>query len=306
MDAKQTIGTIVDGVCPLAKMAQQRKRRFKSIDDTKIHNDLKLKHGKTVNDKWSNIVITPGTEFMEKLHNHLLNFFSKIKKSKLSKSQTQPQHIYSSYLTPGEGEHGILQHIKTHVRPNDVVVIYGLDADLIFLAMTSGIENIYLLRESLHLGIKPEQEELYDPIEDVAQELMYVSIKELKKAFNDQLFCLARKKSNVNFNFDESIDFSDDLVTICFLLGNDFLPHFPSIDISKGGLDMIIDVYIETISDTHTLLTSKVDNKLVINQIVFNFLCGKLGNREQNFFVNGIPYYENLFSRRQCSQLSIK
>lgn len=296
VNASKIVGTMVDGVCPLAKMSQQRKRRFKAIDDTRIRNDLKKKHGKLVNEKWSNTVITPGTEFMEKLHLKLLEFFKKIK----TKGVT---HVYSSYHTPGEGEHSILQHIKQNTKETDTVVIYGLDADLIFLAMTSGIENIYLLRESLHFGIKTEQDDLYDPVEDVAQELMYVSIKEVKIAFNNQLLNLAHQREDINFSFPENTDFSNDLVVICFLLGNDFLPHFPSIDIYKGGLDNIIDAYIETIAETRNLLTNLENGILKINQVVFNFLCKKLGDKEENFFRNGLPYYENIKNKRRCMAL---
>ncbi len=298
VDAKKTVGTMVDGVCPAAKMSQQRKRRFKAIDDNRVRNDLKKKYKKSVNEKWSNTVITPGTQFMEDLHNNLLNFFTNMKHK-----NDGPEYIYSSYHTPGEGEHSILQHIKLNAKPTDTVVIYGLDADLIFLAITSGIENIYLLREALHFGIKHEQEELYDPIEDVSQELMYVSIKEVRNAFNNQLLHLVEQRDDIVFKFSSDTDFSYDLVVICFLLGNDFLPHFPSIDIYKGGLDVIIDAYIETISETNCLLTSIENGKLIINNIVFGFLCDKLGSMEENFFIKGLPYYENLANKKRCMAL---
>ena len=301
VDAKKCVGTMVDGVCPLAKMSQQRKRRFKSVDDNKVRNNLKKKHGKAINEKWSNTVITPGTEFMEKLHIELVDFF----KNKIANKTEFPKYIYSSYHTPGEGEHNILQHIKNHTNVDDVVVIYGLDADLIFLAMTSGMDNIYLLRESLHFGIKHDDNELYDPVTDVAQELMYVSIQEVKKAFNNQLLHLVRKKENIHniFSklFDETIDFSNDFVVICFLLGNDFLPHFPSIDIYKGGLDSIIDSYIDALLESKTLLITKSEqNDWKINTNTFLLLCEKLGNKEEKFFREGIPFFNSLKNKKTC------
>lgn len=296
VDATKTVGTMVDGVCPLAKMSQQRKRRYKSIEDTEVRNNLKKKYGKIVNDKWSNIVITPGTEFMEKLHQELMDLFTKISNKK---TKTSPKYVYSSYQTAGEGEHSILQHIKSNANLNDVVVIYGLDADLIFLAMTSGIENIYLLRESLHFGIKEEDNELYDPIEDVSQELMYISIKEIKNAFNNQILYLANR-SKKEFPFNENTNFSNDLVIICFLLGNDFLPHFPSINIYKGGLDSIISSYIETITDSKMLLTTIENGKIKLNSIVFTMLCEKMGNCEETFFRNGIPYFNSILEKKRC------
>ena len=42
---------------------------------------------------------------------------------------------FSSASTPGEGEHKLLQHIKK-ANNNFKYVVYGLDADLIFLSLT--------------------------------------------------------------------------------------------------------------------------------------------------------------------------
>ena len=291
-DANRSNVTCVDGVAPIAKQGQQRKRRFKAVDEVVIRDNIKRKHNKTINNQWSSTAISTGSVFMEKLHQELLDYF----KNKKSKGK----HIYSSYHTAGEGEHSALQHIKANIKEGDTVVIYGLDADLIFLAMTSGIENIYLLREAVNFGIKAEKDELYDPVEDVAEDLIYVPIKELKSAFNDQIWYLINQKHNINVKLSSSTSFSNDIVVIAFMLGNDFLPHFPSININKGGMDSIIDAYIECLAECNCLLTSIVNKKLEINQVFLNLLIERMGNKEERFFREGLPYYQNQMSRRSC------
>jgi 5'-3' exonuclease len=63
----------VDGVAPMAKMSQQRKRRYKSNDELNDRDKIKEKNNKPIKKRWSNSVITPGTEFMEKLHKIILD-----------------------------------------------------------------------------------------------------------------------------------------------------------------------------------------------------------------------------------------
>jgi 5'-3' exonuclease len=67
----------VDGVAPIAKQKQQRGRRIRAILDTEERNKIKQKYGIATNDVWSNIVITPGTNFMDKLDKALKNHFKK-------------------------------------------------------------------------------------------------------------------------------------------------------------------------------------------------------------------------------------
>ena len=124
----------VDGCAPASKLNQQRKRRYMSHLTNKFKLDIKKKYNKEDFYEWSNTVITPGTIFMEKLHLAIINYINQ-----------KRNIIYSSYHTPSEGEHKILQHIKNNHNTN--IVIYGLDADLIFLSMAS-YADIHLMRES--------------------------------------------------------------------------------------------------------------------------------------------------------------
>lgn len=292
----------VDGTAPLAKISQQRKRRFKSVLDTKIRNEIKQKHGKAINDMWSNVVITPGTKFMEDLHNHLNDHYSK--KSMSNKKK----YIYSSYHTPGEGEHKILQHIKNvsgDTNDAEGFVVYGLDADLIFLAMASGKNNIWLLREETHFGLKKDSEdnELFDVKTDVSQELIFVSIDEVKKAYNREIHDVLYR--NINKIEIEDIDFSDDLIFICFLLGNDFLPHFPSIDIHRGGLDDILTCYVNVFLQLYSagstqMLIDHHNKEININMIFLALLTEELGKREPKHFRYDLPKQLYFAGKKNC------
>lgn len=292
-----TMYIAVDGTAPMAKIIQQRKRRYKSELDNKMKNEIKTKYGIIVNDSWSNTSITPGTEFMEELHIYLLNHYEN-KKSNIN-------YIYSSYHTPGEGEHKILQHIKKHTQFDDTIVVYGLDADLIFLAMASNRDNIYLLREQTLFKHKNNQEiirETKDYINDVQREMTFVSIKQTKKYFNTDI----QIKVNGFDNKFKHFDYSDDLIFICFLLGNDFLPHFPSIDIHHEGLDELLESYVKTLLKLKTKLIERVKTEagetknVVINNIFLQMIIEDMGNKENDFFNNNLHESVEKHKRKKC------
>jgi 5'-3' exonuclease len=46
-----------------------------------------------------------------------------------------------------------------------------------------------------------------------------------------------------------------DYIFLCFFLGNDFLPHFPALNIRTGGVDKMLNAYKATIGETNLNLT---------------------------------------------------
>jgi 5'-3' exonuclease len=289
----------VDGVAPCAKISQQRKRRYKAIYDNEIRNELKKKHNKSNSDIWNNTTITPGTKFMEKLHQHILQH---IKENKLN---LNIDYVYSSYHTMGEGEHKILQDIKERSKnlanKQEVYCIYGLDADLIFLAMASNKEKIYLLREETFLknGIEnTEKDEIIDILTDVAENLNYVSIDETKECINNQFRSLIYDAVRDDYNNDyQNVEFVKDFIVLCYFLGNDFIPNIPSIDIRNDGLDCLLNLYIDTYLSLNTGITDESSN---INIIFLEMYLESMSKHEDYYFKVKYPKYMEYIKRRKC------
>ena len=300
----------VDGVAPMAKMSQQRKRRYKSIYDNELKDDIKKKHNKETTTIWNNTTITPGTIFMEKLHTHLVDYI------KQNRIKLNIDYTYSSYHTVGEGEHKILQDIKlesqNQLNNDDVYVVYGLDADLIFLSLASKKDKIYLLREETFFRSVNhfEKEEVIDIVKDVSEDLNYVSMDETKKCINDQMRYLINKKLDFdelenefkyeNVNID-TIDFIDDFIVICYFIGNDFIPNLPSIEIKNDGLDFLLDNYVNAYLTLQTGMTYiDENNNININTAFFDIYIESLAKFEDYYFRVKFPKFTENLKRRHC------
>jgi 5'-3' exonuclease len=232
----------IDGVAPRAKCSQQRLRRFKSVKEKKTISSLKLENGYEDITTWDTNAITPGTIFMDKL-NLALKKFIKEYEFKVSKI------ILSDSTVPGEGEHKILEFIKKNKKSIDLYdIIYGLDADLIMLALSTNNNKTALLREPVHYNKQNDIEN--------EEEFLYLDIDDLKTYLVSELSIKLDSKSNKI----SSENIVKDYIFMCIMLGNDFLPHLPSLTIKTGGLDYIIDTYSEIKNKTEKYL---IDNNTI-------------------------------------------
>lgn len=116
----------VDGVAPMAKINQQRARRFISSGSDVFNPNL----------------ISPGTEFMIRIDKFLRSWIAENQKV------LPPNVIYSSHLVPGEAEHKIFAFFRDNPLYG-VHAVSGLDADLVILALTVPKTNFIILREDI-------------------------------------------------------------------------------------------------------------------------------------------------------------
>ena len=106
-------------------------------------------------DSFNSNNIFPGTDFMKQLSLFLEYYVSKT-------IQTHPSFqnlnvIVNDSDTPGEGEHKIMEFIRSQrtqpdYSPNQSHIIHGLDADLSMLAVSSHEPQFYILVEKLFMS----------------------------------------------------------------------------------------------------------------------------------------------------------
>jgi 5'-3' exoribonuclease 1 len=198
---------VFDGMAPMAKMHQQKERRYKSYVTKQI---LGVKGGFNTNQ------ITPGTTFMNELDKYLETKFN-----------NHSDIVYNGPNVAGEGEQKIYNILKSEpVTYNHIV--YGLDADLIMLSLMAHPYKIFLYRETsnfAYLNWVIESKQYVLDIKKLAEQLSHLMKLPLKSAV--QNYCM-----------------------LCFLCGNDFLPHFPSLNIRNNVIEYLLDVYSRINTDS--------------------------------------------------------
>jgi 5'-3' exonuclease len=263
VDPTHGVFIAVDGVVPMAKMRQQRLRRFKSAWMTKHSNNS----GEATWDKNS---ITPGTNFMSKLKNRLEKMISKNGK----KSWT-----LSSSDEPGEGEHKIISQWRTGNYSGNFA-IYGLDADLIVLSVLgqeccSLNNNIWLFREEVNSG-KIEYDSFGEEIFE------WFSTNKLKDWLVTDFDNSMKKQFILNYCFAMSV------------LGNDFLPSSLGLKIREDGHNELIDIIKKfTIENTSLINTETLGISFDNLKRLFTFLSKDEENRITKYILKKIRISQN-------------
>jgi 5'-3' exonuclease len=198
--SKQLI-VAMDGLVPYAKIVQQRFRRMRIKDE---------EHG-----SFDRNQISPDTPYMRELEIALKAKF--------------PYAIINGTGIPGEGEHKLIHELlKINPKQRRTISVYGLDADLILIALQhhslSNPHGMWLLRESA---------EFNDP--------------KLKQAEFGTL-SIWKLLHELPMPIDQYMV----LTIMCF--GNDFMPNLGMFSLREGGYERALHMYDE--SGKPDLLTS--------------------------------------------------
>ena len=236
-EVKPTEGVYIaiDGVVPMAKMRQQRLRRFKSVWEQGLMADqqglMAEKNGKDTK-KWNTNAITPGTVFMDKLCTRLQTMCD------------ENQWMFSGCLEPGEGEHKIMAQWRRGIYKGPIAV-YGLDADLIVLSLlgqaTNQLGTIWLFREVKSMD-KPNALKPLDKAN---------ALKPLDKAnalATYEWFSIDLLRDHLMRPSELCKNYS--IISYCFamsILGNDFLPSSLGLKMRDGGHDELLHCLLELI-----------------------------------------------------------
>ena len=224
------------------------------------------------------------------------------------------QVYISDSSVPGEGEHKIMdfirrQRVNRGHDPNTKHVIYGLvcfspfhrfrdnlsclkDADLIMLALATHEPHFKVLREDVFF-----QDTSPGACRICGQEGHYAAqctgtkteVKKeppKKKPFIFLDVSILREYLEVELNVPQApfpFDLEqavDDWVLLIFFVGNDFLPHLPSLEIREGAIDTLLKIWKDELPRMGGYLTNNGHLELSRAEIILSGLA----RREDDIF----------------------
>ena len=271
----------VDGVAPRTKMNQQRIRRYrKNTSITNEELEIIKEKGLDINNQFNSDAISAGTKFMFDLTSYLKDFI--IKKKKSDENWAKIEIILTGADVPGEGEHKILEYIRNFKSSDKYIkntrhCIYGLDADLVMLALISHEPNIVLLREDTILQKKKQKLLKQKGIElrieqDKNEEPYEFFLISVLREYLELEFYDIKKKLKFEFNMERIID---DFIFLCFFIGNDFLPNLYSFSIETGAMDYLFEFYKDCLPELEGYITEQGKIDFSRAKKIFNLLAKK-------------------------------
>jgi len=282
-----------DGVPHIAKMMEQKKRRYMGtiIDKLKMkifqkyEDDLATDEKRYIYEKnkfhWSKIHISPGTPFKEHLNDML--YSDDFKKEIEIVCPDLKSFIYSGSDQFGEGEKKIMDYLynKKYIDDKNNITVYSPDSDmtLLCLILSNKFKNIKIIRHN-------QQENNYDIIDiDLLR----------KNMFNYVLNSLQLKVKKGKITLSDNSVISD-LVFVLTIFGNDFLPKLESFSV-RYDFTKIIDKYVNLLKENkmkYIIQDNQTINQYLLLQMIKLLHYDEGGHLQKIYMINNYQNYDKL------------
>ena len=280
----------VDGPPPLAKMVQQRERRYKNPYMEQIikkHDPTKIITGA----KYDTNRITPGTPLMTLLNKE---FEKVIQEGAFGNIAV----VYDGSNIPGEAEHkylNLMEKIKDNSK--ETYVIVSGDGDVILLSLRFPRKKIYIMQNVANTAL----EDVYPP----TQEFAYLDCRRLGDSIYDfyenvQIGGTTEKNllgkleknmkienANANSLSKEKQAFLMDFIFLSFLEGNDFAKAIYFMKFKEDKMRTPLGIYrfqrkIHNNDPNFRLIKEVSNDELIINQPFLLAIFKRLGTIEMD------------------------
>lgn len=245
----------VDGVAGCSKIAQQRKRRFKStLESSSVPEEDRMSFDPNS--------LSTGTVYMENLNKYIVEY---IEDKMTSDDKWSSMNVkFSSHRISGEGEHKLMDTVKNNITKTHCVI--SPDADIIFLLCLIYKAKCYVFRENI--------------FDDIEGQFFIVDIDKFRQCILEEIGLLDEK---IPDEIKEKA--MTDFVVYCFSVGNDFLPSIPSLSISNNAIETLFDIYPKLIKEHGHLIDRE---KLCFNKKSLQGLFNELSLLEYDMI---LKYY---------------
>jgi 5'-3' exoribonuclease 1 len=281
----------IDGPPPMAKMVQQRERRyknpymeqlFKKDDPTKIIDGA----------KYDTTRVTPGTHLMSLLNKEFTKIVNAGKFGKIAV-------VFDGSNIPGEGEHKYLKFIEEiDASPNDKFVIISGDGDAILLSLRFPNKSVYIMQsvpgsaledlypaeqQFAYLDIKRLIDSIYDFYEGSPQKGGKMKLSNAEKKLIEQFKAPSpAAKVNSNLSNKKKKDFLIDYVFMSFIEGNDFAKPIYFLKYSTDNMRTPLGIYrFQRKFNPNFRLISFRNGQAYINQQNFAAIINRLAKIEE-------------------------
>ena len=167
---------------------------------------------------------------------------------------------------PGEGEHKLYAHLRAVPSSQETCAIYGLDADLLMLSLfhLTFCKNIYIFREAPQFG---------GAFTKMNDDPLFLDMNKFGRSIASEMRCSAPDNHRMC-----------DYMFMCFLLGNDFLPHFPGLNIRTIGIQTLLDTYRVKIGNTQERFL--ISRKMTIQWNEVSVFIKELAKHEHDYILD--------------------